>query len=343
MIYDNSRQQSGREKEYSVEQTKAANKGFFARLKQGLSKTREGFIGRIVAAVSGKNKLDRELLDEIEEILIESDIGAARAYRFIEEVKQQASESGNNGGQVLETLKKEILNILSGESAEIASAGHGALTVIMFVGVNGTGKTTTIGKLAAKYRSQGKKVMIAAADTFRAAAIEQVQIWGERAGAVVISHEAGGDPAAVAFDAVEAGKARGMDYLLIDTAGRLHTNVNLMEELKKVKRVVGKALPGAPHEVLLVLDATTGQNAISQARTFAEGVGVTGIVLTKLDGTAKGGIVVAIKDELGVPVKLVGVGEGIEDLRPFDPVMFVEALFDQSDTVAMLDNGGNRY
>ncbi|HHY47525.1 MAG TPA: signal recognition particle-docking protein FtsY [Firmicutes bacterium] len=310
-----------------MDQGKQQRTGIFSRLKEGLARTRDGLVGRINLLVGGRARLDQDTLDQIEEILIEADIGAVRASQLVEKLRDEVKRSGN-GTRVNDIIKNDLLEILGQGNAEITRAEPGTPTVIMFVGVNGTGKTTTVAKLAFHYRTRGHKVMMAAADTFRAAAIQQLEAWGKKVGAMVVSHEEGGDPAAVAYDAVQAAKARGVDYLLVDTAGRLHTRVNLMEELKKIKRVIARDLPGAPHEVLLVIDATTGQNAISQAKVFSQEIGVTGIALTKLDGTAKGGIVVAIKDELGIPVKLVGIGEGPEDLKPFDPVMFVNALFE---------------
>lgn len=300
---------------------------FLDRLKQGLRKTREGFVGRLEALLKGKTTVDRELLDELEELLIEADLGVGVVTEMIENLQERVSEGRVREPEgVKELLKQELLSLV-GEGAVPLRAEKGTVTVIMVVGVNGTGKTTTVGKLAAMLRSNGSKVLIAAADTFRAAAIEQLEVWARRSGAEVIKQQQGSDPAAVVYDAVAAAKSRRVDYLLVDTAGRLHTKVNLMEELKKIKRVVGREIEGAPHEVLLVIDATTGQNGISQARLFKEAVEVTGIVLTKLDGTAKGGIAVSIGKELGIPVRFIGVGEAAEDLREFDPRLFVDALF----------------
>lgn len=300
---------------------------FLDRLKQGLRKTREGFVGRLEALLKGKTTVDRELLDELEELLIEADLGVGVVTEMIENLQERVSEGRVREPEgVKELLKQELLSLV-GEGAVPLRAEKDTVTVIMVVGVNGTGKTTTVGKLAAMLRSNGSKVLIAAADTFRAAAIEQLEVWARRSGAEVIKQQQGSDPAAVVYDAVAAAKSRRVDYLLVDTAGRLHTKVNLMEELKKIKRVVGREIEGAPHEVLLVIDATTGQNGISQARLFKEAVEVTGIVLTKLDGTAKGGIAVSIGKELGIPVRFIGVGEAAEDLREFDPRLFVDALF----------------
>lgn len=300
---------------------------FLDRLKQGLRKTREGFVGRLETLLKGKKTIDSDLLDELEELLIEADLGVGVVIELIDNLKERVSQEGMTEPEdVKEVLKQELLSLVGDETVPLR-ANRDALTVMMVVGVNGTGKTTTVGKLAAMLQSSGSKVLIAAADTFRAAAIEQLEIWGRRSGAEVIRQQQGSDPAAVVYDAAAAAKSRGVDYLLIDTAGRLHTKVNLMEELKKIRRVVGREVEGAPHEVLLVIDATTGQNGITQARLFKEAVDVTGIVLTKLDGTAKGGIAVSIGKELAIPVKLIGVGEAVEDLREFDPRLYVEALF----------------
>ena len=260
---------------------------FLDRLKQGLRKTREGFVGRLETLLKGKKTIDSDLLDELEELLIEADLGVGVVIELIDNLKERVSQEGMTEPEdVKEVLKQELLSLVGDETVPLR-ANRDALTVIMVVGVNGTGKTTTVGKLAAMLQSSGSKVLIAAADTFRAAAIEQLEIWGRRSGAEVIRQQQGSDPAAVVYDAAAAAKSRGVDYLLIDTAGRLHTKVNLMEELKKIRRVVGREVEGAPHEVLLVIDATTGQNGITQARLFKEAVDVTGIVLTKLDGTAK--------------------------------------------------------
>lgn len=308
-----------------MESTKKA--GFFGRLKNGLSKTSDGLVKRIDRIVLGRKEIDDDLIEELEEVLVTADIGVKTSYDLLEAVEEKVRRRELNDGAALrDALKFEMLNILKGEEKGIEFKKDGP-TVIMVVGVNGTGKTTTIGKLASRYKSEGMKVLMAAGDTFRAAAIEQLSIWGERAGINVIRHQDGADPAAVAYDAVEAAKARGADLLVVDTAGRLHTKTNLMEELKKIKRVMAKVIPDAPHEVLLVLDASTGQNAISQARLFHEAVGVTGIAVTKLDGTPKGGVVIGIADELKIPIRYIGVGEGIDDLRDFSAEEFVEAIF----------------
>jgi len=300
------------------------------KLRMGLSKTRASLRDRIGSLLSRKTRIDSELLGEMEEILIQSDIGVNATMKLISRVRQRVKQEKLEGtpGSVIQLLKGELLTILGTEAACLDVDLHKPY-VIMVLGVNGTGKTTTIAKLAARLRRDGRKVILAAADTFRAAAVDQLEIWSQRVGGLdLIKHKGGSDPAAVAYDAIQAAVARGSDVVIIDTAGRLHTKRNLMEELKKIKRVADRALPGAPHEVLLVLDATTGQNAISQARLFKEAVEVTGIALAKLDGTAKGGIVVAIKDEFDIPVKLVGVGEKLEDLEDFSPNDFVDALFE---------------
>ncbi len=293
--------------------------GFLDRLRDGLSKTRKGFIEKVSAVLSGST-VSGETLDELEEALLGADVGVKAASGLTGSLREKGGETVDVRG----FLKKEMVSILGKPEPLVI---YEKPFVILAVGVNGVGKTTTIGKLASRLVSEGKGVLLAAGDTFRAAAIEQLEIWAKRSGAQLIKHQSGSDPAAVAFDAVEAAKARGADVVIVDTAGRLHTKSPLMEELKKVRRVIEKSLPGAPHEVLLVLDATTGQNALRQAAMFREAVGVTGIALTKLDGTAKGGIVFAIKKELGIPVRLIGVGEGVDDLRDFDPSEFVEALF----------------
>lgn len=300
------------------------------KLKKGLSKTRDILLTDVNALFSGERAIDEALFDELEEMLVMADLGVDITMKIIEKVKKKAKSLST--ADELRAVFKDELKLLfpaSSNKAEIEAIPQGVKPhVVMVVGVNGTGKTTTLGKLALKYKDSGKKVLIAAADTFRAAAIEQVEIWAERSGVSIVKHKAGADPAAVAFDGVEAGMARGMDVVLIDTAGRLHTQKNLMEELKKIKRSVSKRLPGAPHEVLMVLDATTGQNALSQAKLFDDAVGITSLALTKLDGTAKGGIVAAVANTMAVPLKYIGVGEGIDDLQEFDAELFVNALFD---------------
>jgi len=301
--------------------------GFFDKLKKGLNKTRENLVNKIEKLVIGYADIDEELLDELEETLIMADVGVKTTDKLMQAVRKGIKKKEINAPEDLKPfLAKEIAEILSqGEDAtRVAANGP---TVLLVIGVNGAGKTTTIGKLSAYYREQGKSVMLAAADTFRAAAIDQLEVWGKRTGATVIKHEEGSDPAAVAFDAVKAATARKTDILIIDTAGRLQTKSNLMEELKKINRVIGREIPGAPHETLLVLDATTGQNAISQADLFTKAAPISGVVLTKLDGTAKGGVVIGIKSELSMPVKWIGVGEAVEDPRPFVAEDFAKALF----------------
>jgi len=301
--------------------------GFFDRLKKGLAKTRETFTNKIEKLIIGYADIDDDLLDELEETLIMSDVGVKTTERLMADVRKGIKKKAINTPEDLKPFLAEKISeiLLTGsDETRIAAAGP---TVLLVIGVNGVGKTTTIGKLAAYYKEQGKSVMLAAADTFRAAAIDQLQIWGERTGVPVIRHEEGSDPAAVAFDAVKAARARGIDVLLIDTAGRLHTKSNLMEELKKINRVIQREIAEAPHETLLVLDATTGQNAISQADLFQKAAAITGIVLTKLDGTAKGGVIIGLKSELAMPVKWIGVGEGVDDLRPFNAREFSRALF----------------
>ncbi len=301
--------------------------GFFDKLKKGLTKTRESFTEKIEKIVIGYADIDDELLDELEETLIMSDVGFNTTEKLMVAVRKGIKKKEINGPEDLKPfLARQISEMLTKDSDEIHMAAEGP-TVMLVIGVNGVGKTTTIGKLSAFYKGQGKSVMLAAADTFRAAAIDQLEVWGQRTGATVIKHEEGSDPAAVAFDAVKAAKARKMDVLIIDTAGRLQTKSNLMEELSKINRVIGREIPDAPHETLLVLDASTGQNAISQAELFTKAAPISGVVLTKLDGTAKGGVVIGIKDSLSMPVKWIGVGEGVDDLRPFNAEDFAKALF----------------
>ena len=301
---------------------------FLGRLKQGLSKTRNGLTGRLDRVFLGKREIDEDLLDALEEILFTSDLGVNASQELIELVREGvARKSLGNPEQLKAALKEKIIEFLAIEEPEVKEPNPGEPLVIMMIGVNGVGKTTTIGKVASLFKNEGKQVMLAAGDTFRAAAAEQLIIWGDRVGVDVIRQNEGADPSAVVFDAVSAAMSRKIDILLIDTAGRLHTKVNLMDELNKIYRVAGKKLPGAPHQVWLVLDATTGQNAISQAEMFHKMLGLDGIILTKLDGTAKGGIVVGISRQLGIPIKYIGIGEKIDDLRPFDASEFVEAIF----------------
>jgi fused signal recognition particle receptor len=305
--------------------------GIIARLRSQLGKAREGFAAR-VRSVLRAGKIDEDVFEELESVLIQSDMGVKTTAELIEKMRARVrSDRLTTADQLYSVLEEELISLLTvklnGEPGPQPSERVGP-HVIMIIGVNGVGKTTTIGKLANMYRQQGERVLVAAADTFRAAAVEQLEIWSERAGADIVKHKSGADPAAVAYDALSAGIARKCERIIIDTAGRLHTKTNLMEELKKIKRVLGKLDPTAPHEVLMVLDATTGQNALSQARLFTEAIGVTGIALTKLDGTAKGGIVIAIQREFGIPVKYIGVGETLDDLKPFRPDEFVKALFE---------------
>lgn len=301
--------------------------GFFAKLKEGLTKTRESFISKIENLVSLGKKIDEELYEELEELLIQADVGVNTAIELVEDLRKVVKERKvEDSAELKDILKELIANIMGDEEYKLSLRNKPAIIVV--VGVNGAGKTTTIGKLANNFKEEGKKVLLAAGDTFRAAAIDQLEIWGNRVGCEIIKHKEGADPAAVVFDSIQAARARQSDILIVDTAGRLHTKTNLMEELKKIFRVIQRELQDSPDEVLLVLDATTGQNAISQSKLFAQAAGVTGIVLTKLDGTAKGGVVIGIKSELNIPVKYIGVGEKIDDLKEFNPKDFVDALFE---------------
>ena len=302
------------------------------KFKQGLAKTREGMVQKIRNVLRLRPKLDEETLEEIEEILIQADVGVDPTLRIIDGLRNRIksgapiSDPENAVQQHLEATIRGILQPADQpEPTPITAKPH----IILVVGVNGVGKTTTIGKMAQKYAREGKTVMMAACDTFRAGAIDQLGIWADRTGAHFVRHKPGADAASVAFDAIQAARARDIDIVLIDTAGRLHTKVNLMEEVKKIRRVIGKAIEGGPHETLLVLDATTGQNAIAQARQFNAALDLTGLVLTKLDGTAKGGVVIAIADDLKLPVRMVGLGEGLDDLEDFNPETFVSALFEE--------------
>ncbi|WP_317366314.1 signal recognition particle-docking protein FtsY [uncultured Tyzzerella sp.] len=301
-------------------------KGFFTKIKMGLSKTRDSILNGVEQVLSSFTKIDEELFEELEESLIMSDIGVETSVYIIEKVREIVkTERIKDVKEIKDVIIRVISDILEEETKEFSLKSP---SVILVIGVNGVGKTTTIGKLANNYKKEGKKVLLAAADTFRAAAIDQLQVWGERSNIDVIKHQEGSDPAAVVFDAIQAGKARGTDLLICDTAGRLHNKKNLMEELKKIARIVTRENPDAQIETLLVLDATTGQNALQQAKLFSQVSDITGIVLTKLDGTAKGGVVIAIKNELKIPVRFIGVGEGIDDLRPFDAKEFSKALFE---------------
>jgi len=302
--------------------------GFLDRMKEAVTRTRENLAERIEEAVSFSKEIDRNTLDDLEATLIGADLGTTTTHEVLEKLRERADRKQiQDVDELKRLLKDELLTILTSSNDRPVQKDDGTPEVILVVGVNGTGKTTTIGKLAQVFRSQGKNVLMCAADTFRAAAIEQLEVWGQRTGTEVIKTKAGGDPAAVLFDALQAATARKTDYVVVDTAGRLHTKTNLMSELDKMRRTAQRIIPGAPHETLLVMDATTGQNGLQQARLFTEAAGVTGIVLTKLDGTAKGGVVVAISRELGLPVRYVGVGEKAGDLLPFNPKEFVDSLF----------------
>jgi len=299
---------------------------FFDKLKAGLTKTRKGITERIDQVLVSFGKVDDDLFDELEEVLITADFGIDTSLHIIDITKKKVKERKiTDPLKIKELIKESLIEILGEETPALDIEPSPA--VIMVIGVNGVGKTTSIGKIAGMLKKNGKKVILAAADTFRAAAIDQLQIWADRVGVELIKQDEGSDPAAVIFDAIQAARARKADVLICDTAGRLHTKKNLMEELRKVSRIIDREMPGAKRENLLVLDATTGQNAVSQAKTFSEVTDVSGIVLTKLDGTAKGGIVISIKADLGLPVKLIGVGEQMDDLQPFDSKDFVEALF----------------
>ena len=302
--------------------------GFFNKIAEGLKKTRDSMMGKVDALLNSFTKIDEDFFDELEESLIMADVGAVTSARICENLRKKVKEEGlSDPAAVKGALKEIIAQMLEGDEALNLSTKP---SIILVIGVNGVGKTTTIGKLAHNLHEDGKKVLLAAADTFRAAAIDQLQIWADRAGVDLVKHGEGSDPAAVVFDAINAGKARGCDVVICDTAGRLHNKKNLMDELSKIARVIDREAPGSAKEVLLVLDATTGQNALNQAKLFREAAGLTGIILTKLDGTARGGVVIGIKEELNIPIKYIGVGEQIDDLRPFDSKDFVEALFEDS-------------
>ncbi|MGW9529586.1 signal recognition particle-docking protein FtsY [Paenibacillus terrae] len=311
-------------KESIASRTESVTKQF----KDGLEKTRKGFVEKVTDLMIRRKKIDEEFYEELEEILIGADVGVNTVMNLIEDLREEVKKRKiEDASELQPVLSEKLSELLRGNDNSQLQMSPDGITVILFVGVNGVGKTTTIGKLAHRFKQEGKKVLLAAGDTFRAGAIEQLEVWGERAGVEVIKQQSGSDPAAVMFDAVQAAKQRQVDVLLCDTAGRLQNKSNLMEELNKIFRVIQREIPDAPHEVLLVLDATTGQNALNQAKMFGEKSGVTGLVLTKLDGTAKGGIVVAIRQELNLPVKLVGLGEKVNDLQPFDSEQFVHALF----------------
>ncbi|MGM0522578.1 MAG: signal recognition particle-docking protein FtsY [Bacillota bacterium] len=299
--------------------------------KEGLSKTRQSFSSKLNDLVARYRKVDEEFFEDLEEILISADVGVNTVMTLVEDLEMEAKRQNiKDARELRDVISEKLVEIYAGDDFEVASPlnlQENDLSVILFVGVNGVGKTTSIGKLAYQLSQEGKKVLLVAGDTFRAGAIQQLSVWGERVGVEVIKQSEGSDPAAVMYDGIQAAKSRGADVLLCDTAGRLQNKVNLMNELSKVKRVIEREIPGAPHDVLLVLDATTGQNALIQAKQFQQATDVTGIILTKLDGTAKGGIVLAIRKELNIPVKYVGLGEKMTDLEPFDPQAFVYGLF----------------
>jgi len=306
------------------------DKGFFEKLKIGLAKTRNLLVKNVDDIILGEKVIDQKLYDELEEILIMADVGPAFTCELIEKIKEQVKRKELDRPELLKkVLRETITDILTRNEAPL-HIPRNQLFTIMVVGVNGTGKTTTIGKLAYRFKEQGMPVMMAAADTFRAAAIEQLEIWSRRVNVPLIKQKTDSDPAAIVFDAIRAAKSGRADVIIIDTAGRLHTKVNLMEELKKMKRIMARELPGAPHEILLVLDATTGQNAVAQAKMFQDEIGVTGIVITKLDGTAKGGVIIRIARDLNIPIRYIGIGEGLDDLREFKSREFVDALFEQN-------------
>lgn len=302
--------------------------GLFERMKEAVSRTRENLSERIEEVVAFNKEIDRGTLDDLEGTLLGADLGSATTHQVLEKLREKADRKQiGNVAELKSLLKQELLSILNSANTPPVERAEGVPEVVLVVGVNGTGKTTSIGKLAQTLRSDGKTVLLCAADTFRAAAIEQLEVWGHRTGTEVVRTKAGGDPAAVLFDALQAANARHIDCVIVDTAGRLHTKTNLMQELEKMRRTAQRIIPGAPHEVLLVIDATTGQNGLQQAKLFTDAAAVTGVVLTKLDGTAKGGVVIAIARELGLPVRYVGVGEKAADLLPFDPKEFVDSLF----------------
>jgi len=303
--------------------------GLFAKFKHGLSKTRNNISDKITTLVRSNKKLDEDFWEELEEVLIEADVGVATSVELVSRVRESARKKKiSDSSEVMALIRDEVKTMLEAHNSSLVM-NSGGMTVILVVGVNGAGKTTSIAKMAYRFKKENKKIVLAAGDTFRAAAIDQLQIWADRTGVEIIKHQEGSDPGAVVYDALNAARARKADVLIIDTAGRLHNKANLMKEIGKIRKIIEREIPEAPHEVLLVLDATTGQNAISQARIFEEATGVSGIILTKLDGTAKGGIVLAIAQELKLPVKLVGLGESMEDLRDFSAAIFTSALFEE--------------
>ena len=304
--------------------------GFFSKLKEGLKKTRDSVVGQINSMLKSFTKIDEELFEELEELLVMGDVGYDTATKICDQLRARVKEKGITDPSL-------IMDEIAAISAEMLTGGNEMVlntkpSIILVIGVNGVGKTTSIGKLASYYRSQGKRVTLAAADTFRAAAIDQLRIWADRAGADIVAQGEGSDPAAVVYDAISSAKAKGSDIIICDTAGRLHNKKHLMDELAKIRRIIDRELPDADKEFLLVLDATTGQNAVNQASEFAKATGISGIVLTKLDGTAKGGVVLAVKEQLGISVKFIGVGEKVDDLQPFDPLEFSKALFVKEDS-----------
>ena len=302
--------------------------GLFEKIKQGLKKTRDNISGQIQSMLHSFTKIDEELFEELEELLVMGDVGMPTAERICGELRARVKQEGITDPARIQSMLQEIVAgmLRGGEELNLSTRP----SVVLVIGVNGTGKTTTIGKLAFRLKGEGKHVILGAADTFRAAAIEQLEVWAQRAGVEMVKHTEGADPAGVVFDALAAGKARGGDVVICDTAGRLHNKKHLMDELAKINRVIDRELPGCDKEVLLVLDATTGQNAVNQAREFQQAAGITGIVLTKLDGTARGGVVLAIREHLGIPVKFIGVGEKVDDLQPFDADAFARALFERT-------------
>jgi len=305
-------------------------KSFLGKLKAGLAKTRDILVKNIDNIILGEKVIDQRLFEELEEALITADVGPAFTYDLIERMKEQVKRKELNSPELLKSVLRDHMREILGKNESPLLLPPHELFTIMVVGVNGTGKTTTIGKMAYSFKEGGRSVLLAAADTFRAAAIEQLEVWSQRVGVPLIKQKTGSDPSAVVFDALHAAKFNKIDTVIVDTAGRLHTRVNLMEELKKMKRIMGRELPGAPHEILLVLDATTGQNAITQAKMFNDEIGVTGIIITKLDGTAKGGVIIRIAREFNIPIRYIGIGEGLDDLRRFDSKEFVNAIFGEN-------------